>query len=231
MKNGYWIKLHLSVLDDPILGLLDDHLFSLYIKLLLYAKQVEQNGKLPKVKELAWRLRMGEDELLKNLQELAIKELVKEVESGIYFITDFEESQAPIPAKERMRQYRKRDEIVTYRNNDSYENVTNKNNPSVSVSTSTSTSISDSDSNNNSGIFNALTKAGIRGLKRDNLSKLPHISVDYVEAWDVQLRREKGGEYNPGLLITILESGEPLPENRDDRRKYISGEFADFIEH
>lgn len=232
MKSGYWIKLHLSILDDPKLGVLDDRLFSLYIKLLLYAKQFEQNGQLPEIKGLSWRLRIDETILKGDLEKLAENELVQEIEPGIYLVTDFEESQAAIPVNERVRKYRERKEKGNETLQDCNENVTNKNNSSYSYSSSSSDSESDSssESSSDSELFQALTRARIIGRKRDELARLPHMSVDYVESWDAQLKKEKGDQYNPGILIRILEENESVPKRKDSKR-YDQGPFSEFINH
>ena len=55
--------------------------------------------------------------------------------------------------------------------------------------------------------FEALEKVGIMGVKRRSLAGLRHVTAEWVEAWDEQLREEKGSEYKPGLLVRVLESG------------------------
>jgi hypothetical protein len=85
--------------------------------------------------------------------------------------------------------------------------------------------------NSDSGVLEALSRAGIVGKKRLSLSKIATVTVESVSAWEAALKREKKGRYSPGLLISVLESGEPAPVARDEKRRYDSGAFAEFIEH
>lgn len=66
-----------------------------------------------------------------------------------------------------------------------------------------------------------------------------YITVEYIR-YHVK-RLEDRGNYTPGLLVTVLKSGDPLPgkapqpepEDWEDyeRRKYVDGDYSDFIEH
>jgi hypothetical protein len=88
--------------------------------------------------------------------------------------------------------------------------------------------------NSDSAVLDALSRAGIMGKKRVSLAKLAWVTVESVENWEAELKRKKKDRYSPGLLISVLESGDAAPKkelDKDDRRRYISGEFADFIEH
>ena len=66
--------------------------------------------------------------------------------------------------------------------------------------------------NSDSEVFNALTRAGIVGKKRKLLAESEWVTVESVENWEAHLKREKGSDYKPGLLITYLESGAVAPE-------------------
>ncbi len=80
--------------------------------------------------------------------------------------------------------------------------------------------------NSDSGLRNALTKAGIWGKKRDSLAKIASLTVESVEAWEAQLKSEKGEQYTPGLLIRALESGEGtpvVPRKKDEKKDYVQG--------
>ena len=65
--------------------------------------------------------------------------------------------------------------------------------------------------NSDSEVFDALTRAGIVGKKRKLLAESEWVTVESVENWEVRLKREKGLDYKPGLLITYLESGAEAP--------------------
>ena len=63
-----------------------------------------------------------------------------------------------------------------------------------------------------SPIEQALKEAGISNPKRRALASQPGITPDTIRAWEANLKHEKGEKYKPGLLIHMLESGEPPPE-------------------
>jgi len=65
--------------------------------------------------------------------------------------------------------------------------------------------------NSDSEVFDALTRAGIVGKKRKLLAESGWVTVESVENWEVRLKRQKGTDYKPGLLIRYLESGAVAP--------------------
>lgn len=84
----------------------------------------------------------------------------------------------------------------------------------------------------NCQILDALASAGIGEPKRSELARLEWVTPQAISAWESELRQRKRGRYTPGLLIRILESGEPPPVPPPiDGGSYVSGEFSDFIEH
>jgi hypothetical protein len=87
--------------------------------------------------------------------------------------------------------------------------------------------------NSDSGVLDALSRAGIMGKKRVSLAKLAWVTAESVSAWEAQLKRDKKERYSPGLLISVLESGDPAPKpvDKENRRRYIEGPYAEFVEH
>jgi hypothetical protein len=59
--------------------------------------------------------------------------------------------------------------------------------------------------------YRTLLAANIGEPKRSTLSLLPHITPEYVIAWETYLKSTKGDRYTPGLLIHVLETGDPAP--------------------
>lgn len=57
----------------------------------------------------------------------------------------------------------------------------------------------------------ALREAGILEPKRSALLGLSHLTPQVVTGWQKYLRLSKGDRYTTGLLIHVLESGEPPP--------------------
>ena len=146
MKKRFWIKLSLDMLDDIKLGPLPDFMKWRAIELYLVAGENGNDGLLPPVERLAWRLRLPHEKLEETLSALSQAGVVHETPQG-WVVTDFVKSQAALTSKERMQNMRRRKEDVTIRNKNGYENVT------VVVDDSTSTSSSSSDSFSFSEIF------------------------------------------------------------------------------
>lgn len=121
MASKYWIKLYIEILDDPKMGLLNDRLYRRTIELFLIAGETDQEGLLPPLRELAWRLRVTEKQILQDLKKLEQVDITAN-EGERWMITNFAERQAPVSDAERMRQLRSRRQKEQY---EGYENVTN----------------------------------------------------------------------------------------------------------
>lgn len=57
-----------------------------------------------------------------------------------------------------------------------------------------------------------LCSLGIGEPKRSSLARLDYITVEYILAWHHHLGYVKGEDYRTGLLIHVLETGDPAPE-------------------
>ena len=102
-----WIKLQLDILNNPTYGLLSDDLFRRLVELYLLAGEKDQEGLLPDVEDMAWRLRADPEELLYCLWGLLERGLVDETPQG-WMVTGFKESQAAPNSTERSRASRRR---------------------------------------------------------------------------------------------------------------------------
>ena len=58
----------------------------------------------------------------------------------------------------------------------------------------------------------ALRALGIGEPKRTALAKLAHVTPASIQAWHAHLAYAKGEDYRPGLLIHVLETGDPAPD-------------------
>lgn len=121
MASNYWIKLYHEILDDPKMGRLPDRLWRRIIECFLMAGEFDQDGALPAVGDMAWRLRMDEGELVSDLKDIAKVGGGKCGEVGIihndgtrWIVTRFAERQAPVSDAERMRRYRDRQRKEQY---------------------------------------------------------------------------------------------------------------------
>ena len=58
----------------------------------------------------------------------------------------------------------------------------------------------------------ALRLAGIGEPKRSALARLAYVTPEYIQAWRAHLQYVKGDAFSPGLLIHVLETGDPAPD-------------------
>ena len=114
----YWAKIYIEILDDPKMATMPDRLWRRTIELFLLAKKFNKEGHLPETKQLAWLLRMQTDDLDLDLRQIASTGIIQ-AESGGWFVVKFSQRQAAVPADERMRQMRNRNQKQQY-----YGNVT-----------------------------------------------------------------------------------------------------------
>ena len=63
-------------------------------------------------------------------------------------------------------------------------------------------------------VIKTLQAAGIFGVKQSALVLKPHITPDYISGWEAYLKQHRGERYSTGLLIHVLESAQPLPEEK-----------------
>ena len=105
MKSKYWIKLYHEVLDDPKMGRLSDRLWRRTIEVFLLAGDTDEEGKLPALDDMAWRLRIIPEELEADLIELQRVGIVL-LAAGVWSVGNFEERQRPSTSTERSRRHR-----------------------------------------------------------------------------------------------------------------------------
>lgn len=107
MASKYWIKLYHEILDDPKMGLMPDRLWRRTIELFLIAGEFDQGGDLPTVEEIAYRLHLGKEETLDDLNYLLAEKIVVKRETGRWAVRKFEERQSALSSTQRSRYYRK----------------------------------------------------------------------------------------------------------------------------
>jgi hypothetical protein len=107
MGSKYWIKLYHEIIDDPKMGRLSDRLFRRTIEMFLLAGDLDEDGLLPTLQDIAWRLRMNEEELETDMIELQRIGILS-VQDGDWIVTKFAERQAPVSGAERVARFRQR---------------------------------------------------------------------------------------------------------------------------
>ena len=103
-----YIKLYTKILDNPKTGRLKDKTWRIMIEIFLVAGETFDNGKLPDVEMLSWRLRRSEKDVRDALNEL-VKIGTVTLKNDNPTVTNFEEYQnTNQTAYERVKNYRKR---------------------------------------------------------------------------------------------------------------------------
>jgi hypothetical protein len=132
MASKYWIKLYHEILDDPKMGRMPDRLWRRTIELFLLAGELDEEGLLPEVRDMAWRLRLDDDSLSDDLSLLETYKIVHR-ENNRYVVTKFADRQSAMSSAERTRRYRETEkhneyETVHYGNGNEQcdETVTNR---------------------------------------------------------------------------------------------------------
>lgn len=108
MANNYWIKLYHEMLDDPKMGRLSDSAYRRCIELFLMAgRDGNDDGTLPDFDDIAWKLRVSNEQLQQDLAELETAGIISIVD-GSPFVTNFAKRQARISAADKQKAYRER---------------------------------------------------------------------------------------------------------------------------
>lgn len=116
MASKYWIKLYHEILDDPKMGRMPDRLWRRTIELFLLAGELDQDGALPELRDIAWRIRIPDDQLADDMSLLTTYQIVHQ-QDGCYIVTKFADRQAAMTSTERTRRYRET------KKHDEYEQV------------------------------------------------------------------------------------------------------------
>ncbi len=123
MSSRYWIKLYHEILDDSKMGRHSDTLFRRTIELFLIAGDYDQEGVLPTVADIAWRLRLPESTLQAEMEELRGLGILTMDVSRNWIVTHFKERQSADPPSRRMRRYRE----ALQKDESRYDSVTKRN--------------------------------------------------------------------------------------------------------
>lgn len=112
--RNHWIKLYVEMLDDPKVGLLPDAVKWRWVSVLMQAGELNEDGFLPDVNDMAWRFHTNVETLQGEMRMLAGRGLVElrtyDDGSERWFIPAFERRQRAATSTERsqMRRHRAR---------------------------------------------------------------------------------------------------------------------------
>lgn len=106
MAGKYWIKLYHEILHDRKMQRLRDRLWRRAIECFLMAGDLDEDGFLPPLGDMAWDLRLEPEILESELMELASVGILEQRE-GRWFVSKFAERQQTMSKAEYMRRLRK----------------------------------------------------------------------------------------------------------------------------
>jgi hypothetical protein len=127
----YWIKLYTEIVHDPKMGRLTDRQFRTCINLFALAGELDQDGALPGLADMAWELHIPYDDLVTDLQALAAVNILT-CDTDTWHICKWQKRQAQAPSAapdkvlQRVHEHRerKRNEGVTSLRQEAKRDVT-----------------------------------------------------------------------------------------------------------
>lgn len=131
MASYYWAKVWIEILYDYKMASMSDHLWRRTIELVLLAKERNAEGYLPKLEEMAFKLRTNNEILEAELNDLAGFEIAERRQDGWYLV-NFADRQGHMEVAERVARHRDRQKKQEYNEpetvvkQDSNETVTDR---------------------------------------------------------------------------------------------------------
>jgi hypothetical protein len=107
MANHYWIKLYSDILHNPRMVRLDNTTWRHAVELFVLAGELGLKGRLGVGEDIAFHLRVPEEEVREALNKLEELGVVHQ-EEGEWLVCNFAERQAPSTSTQRVREHRRR---------------------------------------------------------------------------------------------------------------------------
>ena len=104
--TGLWIRVHIEMLEDPIIATLSALHWRRCLELKMLIGPKPKSGNLPNVKIIAFRLRVPESQITAELDELATLGIIEKKDGGFSF-PNLVEEQAADSIQERVSRHRK----------------------------------------------------------------------------------------------------------------------------
>jgi len=118
MASKYWLKLYYEILDDPKTARLPDSSWRRFIECLVLAGEQDEDGLLPSVEDMSWRLRVSETTMAQDMARLALAGLVELTQGDRWLVTNYAKRQEAVKGNERVRQFRERKRKEEYYGNE-----------------------------------------------------------------------------------------------------------------
>ena len=207
MKYRYYEKLWHEIIDDLKLGPLPAELKWRFVQLIVMAGLQDEGGLLPELPDMAFRLRLTEEQLRTDLPTLARRELVELVPTSSgerWLLTNWVKRQEPADAAARQR--RSRGRRASSSSSSSSSGISKKEEEiEIEIEIDNVTrSVAKRDKNVTAEL---LAAAGI--ARNRTTAPLWELDPEYVRA---HLKNEP----KPNYAIRKMLDGSPPPRRRDD---------------
>lgn len=103
------MKLWFDILRDPKMGMLPDRQWRRVIELFLIAGQDGEDGLLPDISEIAWRLNRSTKTIITDLENIKKTGIVDQLADGRWIVTNFKKRNEPVDPAKRLKDFRVRD--------------------------------------------------------------------------------------------------------------------------
>ena len=232
-----YFKAYHEILDDRPIAQLPDHLWRRMFEMFAFAsRQPVRDGSLPSVADMAWVLHCDEASLGLDLEALcAMENPPIERRGDGWFVTNFEKRNAPDPNAQRQAAWRDRNATVTRP-----EAGVTPALPDNRQQTTDTDKTTDTDEEapgapvvvDDLSVVSLLEAFGIGG------KALEELSGDASRTRGL-LRYANDNGLGAGWVVSEYRSGRSAPVKRrkrdpaygEDYRRYISGPYAEFIDH
>ena len=237
MKSRHWEKLWHDIIDDIKLGPLPAELKWRFVQLIIIAGIEDRGGLLPELPDMAFRLRLTEEQLRSDLPTLARRELVELVattgDRERWKLTGYEKRQAPMTSAERTRRHRNAESYPQSYPQPAASSSASASSSPVTFKKEDTEAEAEADKCNDSLHFRDTTRytnatatllqqAGI--TRNKTTAPLWNMPPDYVEA---HLTAAK----SPGLAIRKMLDGDPPPRRTTAYDQIIPPQFKDVVIH
>jgi len=261
MAGMPWIKVYTEILDDIKINRLTDAQKWRFIQLIIFAAECDADGalvtgdSLVTLDDVCFRIRCDRKELEKDIEKLIALGLIT-LEDEIMVITNFSERQGPTQEekrkqwRDRQQKRRERVKILEKESPESHGGFTLKEEEEEEEEEKSKEEEEEIDSNND-GIYADLSVAFVNKTKIGELSPSPikwyealkKMGEAGVEPQDIEnavdILWEK--DYSIVGLSSITNTAisemskrkgkKPDSDSEESRSRYVTGEFAEFIEH
>lgn len=171
------------MLHDPKVARLSDNLWRRFVECLLFAGEVNENGRLPPISDIAWVLQKDEETLVTEFDQLARYGLIDHcvdniLDDGYWFVVNFGKRQMPLSKADYMRRLREQRQKQEY-----HGDVTRGN--------------AESDKDKDKETEEEVTDADVFTFYENNFTSLtPFISEEIGDVCD---------EYSPGWVLDAMK--------------------------